>query len=195
VGQVFYGIVALTSVALAVVTAQGFDLLDRAERFIWEEAAFESWEASLDAVDSWHTTFAFLASLSLIIWLSRYVDNVPPLGGGTPKRSPRRVIVYWLVPFINYVFLPLILNDVARRQSLDGKGHRALVLAWWLLFIFPFLALVWEVPVLIDIAGTDWVRNIFVLAIIEYIAFTAQAIVTILLIRRLQADEDSQAGR
>lgn len=194
VAQVLYGILALSTVALAVVTAGGFELLDRAERFIWEEAAFDSWSDNVDTIASWQSIFAFIAGLSFIIWLSRFVDNVPPLGGGTPKRSPRRVIIYWLVPVINFIFLPLILNDVARRQSRDGTGHRNLILVWWLLFVFPLVSLAWSVPVLLDVAGTDWVRNILILGIIERIAFVVQAVVMILMIRRLQSDEDFQSA-
>lgn len=193
VAQVLYGILALSTVALAVATAGGFELLDRAERFIWEEAAFDAWSANVDTIANWQSIFAFIAGLSFIIWLSRFVDNVPPLGGGTPKRSPRRVILYWLVPLINFIFLPLILNDVARRESRDGAGHRTLILAWWLLFVFPLISLIWSVPVLLDFAGTDWVRNILILGIIERIMFVAQAVVMILMIRRLQGDEDFQS--
>jgi hypothetical protein len=188
--QILYGILALTTVALAVVTTGGFELLDRAERLIWEEAAYESWSDNVDVIAGWQSIFAFIAGVSLIMWLSRFVDNVPPLGGGTPKRSPRRVILYWLVPVINIIFLPLIFNDVARRQSRDGAGHRTLILVWWLLFVFPLISLIWAVPVLLNPAGTDWARSILVLGIIERIAFAAQAVVTILMIRRLQRDED-----
>lgn len=193
VAQVLHGILALSAVALAVATAGGFELLDRAERFIFEEAAFDSWSNNVDTIASWQSILAFVAGLSFIIWLSRFVDNVPPLGGGTPKRSPRRVIVYWLVPFINLIFLPLILNDVARRQSRDGAGHRMLILAWWLLFVFPLISLFWGIPVALDMSGTDWVRNLLVLGIIERIAFAAQAIAMILMIRRLQGDEYYQS--
>jgi hypothetical protein len=193
VAQVLYGLLLLTSVALAVATSGGFELLDRAERFIWEAAAFDDWSSRLDGLDSSHSILAFFAGLSFIIWLSRFVDNVPPLGGGTPKRSPRRVIVYWILPFINLIFLPLILDDVARRQSRDGLGHRALILAWWLLYVFPVIALIWEVPVILDLAGTDWIRNLLILSIIERLAFAVQAVVTIVMIRRLQDDEYLQA--
>ncbi len=101
VTQVMYALVALSAIALAVATSGGFELLDRAERFVWEEAAFESWSDSVEGIDAWQSIFAFVAGVSLIIWLSRFVDNVPSLGGGTPKRSPRRVIFYWLVPVFN----------------------------------------------------------------------------------------------
>jgi hypothetical protein len=188
-----YVLVALSAIALSVATSGGFELLDRAERFVWEEAALESWSDTVEAIDSWQSILAFVAGVSLIIWLSRFVDNVPALGGGTPKRSPRRVIVYWLLPILNVVFLPLVLNDVARRQSRDGAGHRALILIWWLLFVFPLISLVWGVPVVLDVAGTDWVRNVLILGIIERLAFAAQAVVTIVMVRRLQRDEDFQS--
>lgn len=192
VTQVMYAIVALSAIALAVATSGGFELLDRAERFVREEAAFEAWSDNVEAIDAWQSIFAFVAGVSLIIWLSRFVDNVPALGGGTPKRSPRRVILYWLVPILNVIFLPLVLNDVARRQSRDGAGHRTLILIWWLLFVFPLISLAWGVPVLLDVAGTDWVRNILILGIIERLAFAAQALVTVVMVRRLQHDEDFQ---
>jgi hypothetical protein len=80
------------------------------------------------------TAFAFLA------WLSRSVDNAPPLGAGTPETSPAASIGWWFVPFANLVMPYRIVRDLLDRLAVPWlQPGRVAVLSWWLLFIIGYL--------------------------------------------------------
>jgi hypothetical protein len=195
VAQVLYGIGALATIALAVVRTQGFELLDRAERLVWEEQAWLDWEESLESVSSLDQLVWQVAGISFIVWLSRYVDNVPALGGGMPKRSPARVIVYWIVPIINFIFLPLILRDAGRRMAAARGDHGGLLVVWWLSWVAAYVIIGIEAFMLAEGGGLDLQRQLLALDILFDVTFLVQAVLAIVLIRRMQADEDHHAAQ
>jgi hypothetical protein len=80
------------------------------------------------------TAFAFLA------WLSRAIDNAPPLGAGTPETSPAASIGWWFVPIANLVMPYRIVRDLLDRLAVPWlQPGRVAVLSWWLLFIVGYL--------------------------------------------------------
>ena len=80
-----------------------------------------------------------IAGVSFLAWQSRAIANVPWLGGGTPAISPGWAIAWWLIPIAD-LFMPFrSIADLERRTTV-GAPRRALVAAWWLLFIGGNLA-------------------------------------------------------
>lgn len=78
----------------------------------------------------------FLASaVAVLAWLSRVVENVPPLTGVTPARSPRGAIGWWFVPFANLVIPYQVVRDTLRQLRTSDARPEGLVLAWWLIWI------------------------------------------------------------
>ncbi|MFN8631676.1 MAG: DUF4328 domain-containing protein [Chloroflexota bacterium] len=75
-----------------------------------------------------------LASLvALCAWISRAVENVPPLTGRKPVRSPREAMVFWFVPFANYVVPYQIMRDLALRLRISPDDSLVRwVLPWWI---------------------------------------------------------------
>lgn len=102
--------------------------------------------ASYFSVLEWSEQVALWAGFSLLLlvasavtflaWLSRVVENVPALGGGTPLVGPRGAILWWFAPGAN-LFQPYrIVADVWRRLApTPAERGTALVVAWWVLWV------------------------------------------------------------
>jgi hypothetical protein len=74
--------------------------------------------------------------ITLLAWLSRTVEIVPALGGGTPRDSPRWAIAWWFVP-IAFLWKPYtVVREVWDRLATSTRAAAGTpVLAWWLLWI------------------------------------------------------------
>jgi hypothetical protein len=64
-------------------------------------------------------------------WLSRVVMNIPALGGGVPNTSPTRAFVYPLIPLVNLIKVPGIVQDALYRVDPKAGGFFMLALAWF----------------------------------------------------------------
>lgn len=113
----------------------GFGILDAA-------AAGTLTEADADAFDSLFATIgqaqlvAYLAcAVAFLAWLSRSVDNVERLGGGKPAFTPTMSIVWWFIPFANFVMPYQVVADLYRRMAPVERISTLIVLGWWLLFL------------------------------------------------------------
>jgi hypothetical protein len=101
------------------------------------------WSALMTLAGNLHPPLFLVAGLAFLAWLSRAVDNVEDLGGGTPDFSPRASIGWWFAPFANFVQPYRIVADVWRRMALSRRERdTTLVLAWWLLFLVSEIVLV-----------------------------------------------------
>jgi Domain of unknown function (DUF4328) len=99
---------------------------------------------TLEQANSWDSLFGTLGSLQLVAiiavfvaflaWQSRSVDNVPGLGGGTPIVTPGWSIAWWFIPIANFFQPYRIVADLYRRMGSAGVGV-GIVLAWWLLWL------------------------------------------------------------
>jgi hypothetical protein len=83
--------------------------------------------------------------VGLVAWLSRTVEIIPALGGGTPRWSPRWAIAWWLIP-IAFLFMPyIVLRDALDRLSLKFDSRsQALLLVWWLSLVAALLLSRWS---------------------------------------------------
>lgn len=84
---------------------------------------------------------SFGSAIALVVWLSRVVDNIPPLTGRTPERSPREAIGWWFVPVACWWMPYTIVRDAAwRLRRTEGDPVTALVLPWWVLHALAGIA-------------------------------------------------------
>jgi hypothetical protein len=130
-------LIGLTTAAIAwtaVVAVWGYVIFGDIRGVTESDVA--AWSASMTSAGKLYPGLFLLAGVAFFAWLSRAVDNVDTLGGGTPDFSPRASIGWWFVPFANFVQPYRIVADLWRRMALSPKGRdTTLVLAWWLLFL------------------------------------------------------------
>lgn len=136
------------------------------------------------------TATAFLA------WLSRSVENAPPLGAGTPKDSPRAAIGWWFVPIASLVKPYQIVADLYRRMAAPGSAQTAsvtIVAVWWLCFIGQgFLARVAQV---LPMTSLDTIRTGLSILLISSVIDLVAAGLAIVIVRRIQQGADVRAGK
>lgn len=104
-----------------------------------------------DALRAWEVDQARLAVPSLVrtillltavigfgLWLSRVVVNIPALGGGTPSWGPWKAFFYPLIPIVNIIKVPGMLQDALYRLD-STAGGMFMVLAAWIGFFGSWL--------------------------------------------------------
>jgi hypothetical protein len=132
-------LVALTTLGYAAQTAigfAGFGLLDSAAAGTLTDAQAAAYD-DLSIQVGMLTLIAYVASaVAFLAWFSRMVENVPPLTGWVPRRTPRAAIGWWFVPFANF-WIPFTIAREALRRLDPGSGSWAarLAVAWWGLFL------------------------------------------------------------
>jgi hypothetical protein len=194
-------LVGMTFIAVASSAQALYGLIDVAGIVILGDVASGGGSVeSLELLGTWAsllsmaTAFAYLASaIAFLRWLSRAVDNVPPLTGLTPRRSPRGAIGWWFVP-IAYLFIPYqIVTDTSRRLDPDRRPTGAIHIAWWLLFIAGLVQSQIAAR-LVTAAGAD-VQMIQFSMVVELMASLATAVSGILLILIIRRVERFSAAR
>jgi len=134
---VTFGLLLLTAVVLAGLEANQAELLQHVIRgdFVSVHDAVSSGD-SVRTASNWYLLLWMASAIAFLGWLSRSVENVPPLMAGTPVRSPRESVGWWFVPIACLLVPYQIVRDLFDRlatQQRSGKG--GLVLAWWILFV------------------------------------------------------------
>lgn len=71
------------------------------------------------------------AILAWAAWLSRVVENIPALGLGWPRATPRVAIFESLVPVVNLYRVPSILRDVMNRLEPGAQADALIAAAWF----------------------------------------------------------------
>lgn len=133
------GILAISALADAgqcVMSLQGMGLADAALAGTLTQATAEAFDTTRQQLAIAQVVINLVTFIAMFAWLSRAVDNIPPLTGHTPRFSPRGAIGWWFVPFANYVVPYQIVRDTADRMR-EGARELAdlLVLPWWLLWL------------------------------------------------------------
>ncbi len=135
--KALFAVTALTCVYETVIAWAGYDLADRvAKGVLYSQAEVERWVTDADAADSIFLVSAIALAVAFIAWLSRSVENVPPLGGGTPSDSPRSAIGWWFVP-VAFLWKPYgVVRDAHDRLATGSHvGGGGIVVMWWLTWI------------------------------------------------------------
>ena len=154
-----------------------------------EAIAFDDLNAKVALVQ---LAFYLASAIGVVAWLSRVVENIPPLTGRTPARGPRAAIGWWFVPFASYVVPYLIVSDAVRRlRTGDGHGAERLLLPWWILFLIGTVtgSVLWRLPT--DTLGE--LRAMFTLTALSDGAEAVAGILLILIIRAVEQRSDSRA--
>jgi len=135
----------------------------------------------------------YLASaVGVVAWLSRVVENIPPLTGRTPQRGPRAAIGWWFVPIASYVVPYRIVSDAVRRlRTTDGEGAERLLLPWWALWLVGTMlgSVLWRLPS--DTLDELWAR--FAITAVSDGAYVVAGILLILIVRAVEQRSDSRA--
>lgn len=132
-------------------------------------------------------------ALAFLAWLSRSVENVPPLGGGTPKDSPRASIYWWFIP-IAWFFKPYQIVSRLYRSFAEsrGQGASSIVLVWWLCFVGQ--AVIFRAALAIPQTNLDAVKTSLYIELVSAVANVAAAILAIVVVRRIQHRANQRTG-
>jgi Domain of unknown function (DUF4328) len=194
VASVLLAVSGLAALWGLVHVVSGFGLLDSARQGTLTEAAAIAFDNTTLSIGLVRLVLIVLTIITWLAWQSRAVDNVPSLGGGRPRWSPRWSIGWWFVPIMN-LFRPYqIVRDLSDRMAtatLAGGG--TLVLAWWLTYVLGDFA--GRVIARIEPPGTlDGLSTYFAaLAVTDVLAVVAAGL-AILVIRQIQVRAEARAG-
>lgn len=180
------GVVAALGAMLQVQLLTMTDTIDQG-RFDLE--AYESTASLLALLGVAQVMLILATAFAFIAWQSRVTDDIPALGLGTPRWSPRWTIVAWFLPLANLVLPVLAMRDVARR--LPGGPWTLLMAAWWVLWVVAGIidrALANDPgPTVETVAALQaWLRRILLVATTGQLAFLGAAIMGILVVRRME---------
>ncbi|MFH0751050.1 MAG: DUF4328 domain-containing protein [Chloroflexota bacterium] len=177
---------AAGSNALGVaVEIQGLGLVDAAEAGTLKSAAANAFDSLRAGVGLVQVALYLASAVAVLAWLSRIVENVPPLTGRTPRRSPREAIGWWFVPFANFVVPYRIVSDAVRRlRTGGGDSTESLLLPWWTLWLAGSLVgnLVVRLPT--DTLGD--VRTVFILNALSAGATAVAGALLVLIVRGVE---------
>jgi hypothetical protein len=129
--------VALGGLIGVVFLSQGLVLFRSffAGEFV-SQAAWISYIKNSTDTDNFYKASALGLAIAFLAWLRRTVENVPPLGGGTPRYSPNWAIGWWFVPVAFLVMPFIVVRDAWRRMATtEHEAGAALVGIWWLSFV------------------------------------------------------------
>ncbi len=140
-----------------------------------------------------------LTGVGFLAWLSRLTDNAPWLGVGMPSISPRGAILWWFVPVASFMKPYQSVGELQRRLApTDAERRRRgrLVIAWWLTYLGGF-ALREIASVFIaraDDFTTEKIAGPLTVALAGDLVWTASAVLTVVLVRRMERDAAARAG-
>ena len=101
-------------------------------------AAYAADEARLAVPSLVRTILLLVAVVGFGLWLSRVRLNIPALGGGTPGWGPVKAFLYPLIPIVNIIKVPGMLQDALYRLD-PTAGGLFMVLAAWIGFFGSWL--------------------------------------------------------
>ena len=82
--------VAVVILVLGVlVELRGFSIIDAAESGTLDDASASEWDSQTQGMASLYLVAFVSAAITFLAWLSRSVENLPPLGAGSLWASPR----------------------------------------------------------------------------------------------------------
>jgi len=193
--QILVGIVVALHGVAAVSGIYELSLVDRILDGSATDSEVSSYLQFADSLGLLLVLLTIVSGIAVLAWLSRTVEIVPPLGGGTPRRSPREAIGWWFVPVAN-LFIPcLIVRDVyVRLETPTQRGGDASVLAWWLLFIVGDLVFRVIERVARGVTTIDAIRSLGMIAIVANVATSLGGLLLIWIIGEIEARAAERAA-
>jgi hypothetical protein len=194
----------ITSILLAVVgvvtlvslvhEASGFGLIDDARAGTLATAEANAFDTTTFGLAVVYLASLVVTAIAYLAWLSRTVDNVPALGGGTPSVTPAWSVGWWFVPFVNLVRPYLIVREVHDRMATTAlAGGGWIVVAWWLTWIVANVLsnLASRLP---DPNSLEALRNLFSIEVGADVLGVIAAVLAIVVVRRIQSRAEERAA-
>ena len=176
-------------------TLSGIDLIDNlATKTDADLTAFDNSTQSLGGA---YLLAVVATAVAFLAWLSRAVNNVGALGGGTPLVTPRWSIGWWFVPFANFVMPFRIVKDLDRRMSPADSPPSVMLLGWWWALIVGGNVASGVINQ-INYQTADEAKTFFAVSALTDAVTIAAATLAILVVRRIQGNADLRivaAGR
>lgn len=192
------GTLAFAAVACGLtllVILQGHDLATRTSQggYVGIPEA-DQYRSSAEVALSLFGFAVIFAAIAFLAWLSRTVDNVPPLGGGTPHNSPRYAIGWWFVP-IAFLWKPYtVVREAADRLVLPGRTSGRLVLAWWLVSLAGLTINQYSSVLASDTPDPDHLARSLAVNAVGMACLFVGAILGVLVVREIQGRADARAA-
>ncbi len=194
--KAMYVLAALASLWELALALQGYSIMDRASSGDFaSDAEVTTLINSGDSADGLFVLAAILTAVALMAWLSRSIDNVPPLGGGVPHDSPRWAIGWWFVP-IAFLWKPytVVRETWDRLAPVERAAGGALVVSWWIAWIVGGVgSRVAAIMMNANSLTIDDTKTVFSVMSLAYLALVVSAVCGFLVVRELQKRADERA--
>ena len=142
------GVAGLIGAVAFIHDLSGFKILADGAAGTLTDAAATEFDSQFATIGIAQAVAYVVTAIAFLAWLSRSVDNVPRLGGGTPAVTPGWSIGWWFIPFANLVKPYQIVADLYRRMAPAAGIGTGIVLTWWVFFLMS--------GILANIAGRFW---------------------------------------
>ena len=129
-------LLAISAVVAALGAVEALAFFGQVNTYVAGQATLDEFDHAWTVVTDYPEFVLFLAvptAIAFLAWLSRSVENAPPLWAGTPTTSPRWAIGWWFVP-IMWFFKPYqVVRDLYMQLAVpEAQGGASVVLGWWL---------------------------------------------------------------
>lgn len=188
------GVIAAFS---AIYFVYGVTLVNRLADGTLDPSDAQQFVTTSGALDSGWALLSISAAGAFLAWLSRSVDNAPPLGAGTPSFSPRWSIGWWFVPLANLIIPYRMVHELHGRLAIGERPNGSGVVgAWWLAFIGGgLLSRILSALASSPATTVESIRGIFVFASLAEILVVASAILAIVVVRQIEGRQELRAER
>ena len=190
---VLLSLITLVSLATLLHDITGLGMAAEIQAGALTDGEINAFDTRAAALDTAYEVIFVATAIAYLAWVSRSVDNVRVLGGGTPMATPRWSIGWWFVPVAN-LFKPFqIVADLNQRMATPTRtGGTRLVMAWWIAWIGR--GIVGAVVVSMLTQGTSEVPHGYLTTAIFIGAVDiVAAILAIAVIRQIQVRADERA--
>lgn len=189
--------VAVVILAFGVlIELRGFSIIDSAERGTLDQATANEWDSQTQGAALLYLVDFVASAIAFLAWLSRSVENVPPLGAGTLWVSPRWAIGWWFVPVAN-LFKPYqVVRDLLGQLRVpEHDGGSRVTLAWWICWIAGGLSTAIATRlVLVQVEPSlDNLRTGVALQVLGDSVLAISGVLAILVVREIQKRSDLRA--
>jgi hypothetical protein len=123
--------------------------------------------------------------VAFCMWIHRVYRNLPALGAGGLRFSPRNAVGGWFVPILNWWYPYKVVREVWQQSAPAGQGW-ALLKVWWALWLLAN----YVATLVYRLGGSNDVLDAITNAIV-----VAAAISAILVVRRISTWQEEKAGR
>ena len=191
----FFALILVGCIWQVVLSVQGVFLAGR--ELTSNVPAPSELDAFLASARTATTLFGFCIialMVALLAWLSRSVEIVPPLAGGTPGDSPRMSMGWWFVPIIDFWKPYTVLRELWDRLSVPARPPGGLLVeAYWVTLLGGFF--VDKLSSVVESGSSSWatIQSAYWISVVGSVLYVAAAIFGFVVVREIQARADIRA--